>query len=63
MWLSFGLVFITVALLFSGSYMLLTLPQWTLVIPVGLLGLWGCSKQSLQKANHQTNFRNVEGKK
>ncbi|MGI0119619.1 hypothetical protein [Zooshikella sp. RANM57] len=45
MWLCFGLVFIVVALLFSGPSMLITLPQWTLVIPVGLLGLWGCSKQ------------------
>lgn len=47
LWLCFGLVFIVVALLYSGPPMLLELPQWALLLPVGALGLWGCSDRSL----------------
>ncbi|WLQ16582.1 hypothetical protein O5O45_11685 [Hahella aquimaris] len=49
LWLGFGLIFIAVALLFSGSDMLMSLPQWTLLLPVGALGLWGCSKPSARR--------------
>jgi hypothetical protein len=41
LWLLFGLVFVVVALWFSGPSMLLVLPQWVLLIPVGILGLLG----------------------
>ena len=41
MWLGFGLVFIVVSLVYAGPAMLLALPQWVLLMPVGLLGLWG----------------------
>lgn len=41
MWLSFGAVFIAVALVFSGPPMLLKLPQWVLLLPVGALALKG----------------------
>ena len=41
LWLLFGLVFIAVALVFSGPSTLLVLPQWVLLIPVGILGLLG----------------------
>lgn len=51
MWLCFGLVFIAIALLHSGVSMLLKLPQWTLLLPVGALGLWGCSTQALQRTS------------
>jgi len=43
MWLCFGLVFIAVALLYADISMLIKLPQWTLLLPVGALGLWGSS--------------------
>lgn len=49
LWLCFGLVFIVVALLYSGAPMLLKLPQWALLLSVGALGLWGCSDKSLQR--------------
>ncbi|MBJ7311250.1 hypothetical protein ACFOLJ_27665 [Rugamonas sp. CCM 8940] len=41
LWLSFGSVFILVALMYAGPSMLLQLPQWLLLLPVGALGLWG----------------------
>ncbi len=44
LWLLFGFVFVTVALVFSGPSTLLVLPQWTLLIPVGILGLLGVRK-------------------
>ncbi|MCW7538026.1 hypothetical protein OOT46_09220 [Aquabacterium sp. A7-Y] len=44
LWLFFGLVFVAVALIFSGPSGLLTLPQWVLLIPVGILGLLGTRK-------------------
>jgi len=47
MWLCFGFVFVAVALIHSGVLMLLKLPQWILLLPVGVLGLWGCSNQAL----------------
>jgi hypothetical protein len=54
MWLGFGVVFITVALLHSGVSMLLKLPQWILLLPVGALGLLGCSNQALHRTNRRT---------
>lgn len=44
MWIGFGLAFVVVDIVFSGLPMLLVLPQWVLLIPIGLLGLWGCSR-------------------
>lgn len=44
MWIGFGLVFMLVSIIYSGVPMLLKLPQWILLIPIGLLGLWGCSR-------------------
>jgi hypothetical protein len=41
LWLSFGAVFILVDLMYVGPAMLLKLPQWVLLLPVGALGLWG----------------------
>jgi hypothetical protein len=54
MWLGFGFVFITVALLHSGVSMLLKLPQWILLLPVGVLGLLGCSNQALHRTIRRT---------
>ncbi len=45
MWLCFGLVFIAVALRYADTSMLLKLPQWSLLLPVGALGLWGCARR------------------
>jgi len=47
LWLLFGLVFVAVALLFSGPSTLLVLPQWILLIPVGVLGLLGNRRRTL----------------
>jgi hypothetical protein len=46
LWLLFGLVFVAVALVFSGPSALLVLPQWILLIPVGILGLLGGRKRA-----------------
>lgn len=40
MWAAFGLVFVLIALPHGGVPMLLKLPQWILLLPVGLLGGW-----------------------
>ena len=45
LWVSFGIVFIFVALYFSGLKALLVLPQWTLLIPIGGLALFGVRKE------------------
>lgn len=44
LWIIFGLVFIAIDLIYAGPAMLLVLPQWILLIPIGLLGLWGGRK-------------------
>ncbi len=41
MWLLFGLVFLAIAGLYLGPAGLVVLPQWVLLIPVGLLGCAG----------------------
>jgi len=45
LWLCFGLVFIGVAVGGSGVAMLLELPQWSLLLPVGVFGLWGIRRK------------------
>jgi hypothetical protein len=50
MWIGFGLVFVVVDIAYSGLAMLLTLPQWILLIPIGLLGLWGCASQKVAQS-------------
>ncbi len=41
MWLGFGAVFVVVALVYQGVNGLATLPQWTLLLPVGALATLG----------------------
>ena len=41
LWLLFGLVFLVVTLGVAKPRGLFRFPQWALLIPVGLLGLWG----------------------
>ncbi len=43
LWLSFGLVFVAVGLHGAGGTLLFKLPQWILLLPVGVLGLLGTS--------------------
>jgi hypothetical protein len=44
LWLAFGAVFIVVAATQPGTGLYLKLPQWILLLPVGLLGVLGCSR-------------------
>jgi hypothetical protein len=45
LWLSFGVVFVSVTLLFGDSpATLLVLPQWVLLLPVGALAWFGSRK-------------------
>lgn len=46
LWLSFGAVFIGIDLIYAGPLMLLQLPQWVLLLPVGALGLWGVRREA-----------------
>lgn len=46
LWIGFGFVFILIALIYADPRMLLLLPQWILLIPIGLLGFWGSRKTS-----------------
>lgn len=41
LWLCFGIVFLVVAFTQPGEGLLFKLPQWVLLLPVGVLGLWG----------------------
>jgi len=50
LWLAFGLVFVVVTLVFLGPAALLVLPQWILLIPVGILGLLGDRKRTGETA-------------
>jgi hypothetical protein len=45
LWVSFGIVFVVVALYFSGFRALIVLPQWTLLLPIGGLALFGVRKE------------------
>jgi hypothetical protein len=44
LWLGFALIFVVIALIQPENGWLLKLPQWVLLAPVGLLGLWGSPK-------------------
>ena len=48
LWCAFGVVFLSIALIQPESGWLFKLPQWALLLPVGLLGLLGVVKPSLQ---------------
>jgi hypothetical protein len=41
LWLGFGVVFLVIASTQPGEGLFFKIPQWTLFLPVGLLGLWG----------------------
>lgn len=41
LWISFGGVFLAIAAAYPEHDLLFKLPQWILLLPVGLLGLWG----------------------
>lgn len=41
LWCAFGIVFLVVIAFQPESELLFKLPQWILLLPVGLLGLWG----------------------
>jgi hypothetical protein len=44
LWLGFGAIFAMTALSQPGSEWLFKLQQWTVLLPVGILGLWGYKK-------------------
>lgn len=41
LWCAFGIVFLIIVAVQPESGWLFRLPQWLLLLPVGLLGLWG----------------------
>jgi hypothetical protein len=45
LWICFGIVFIFIALYFSGFKALLILMQWALLLPIGGLSLFGVRKE------------------
>ena len=50
LWLAFGAVFVVVASTQPGSGLFLKLPQWILLVPVGLLAWLGASKSFKPKS-------------
>lgn len=46
LWLGFAAIFAMTALSQPGSEWLFRLQQWTVLLPVGLLGLWGYKKMA-----------------
>lgn len=53
LWIAFGLVCVVVALAVAGPNGLLILPQWILLIPVGVLGLLGDRRRAAaQNSGH-----------
>ena len=44
LWLAFGVVFLAIGLLGAHGTLLFKLPQWLLLLPVGLLALLGCAQ-------------------
>lgn len=44
LWLAFGVVFVIVGFFGANGTLLFKLPQWTLLLPVGILGLFGCAQ-------------------
>ncbi len=44
LWCSFGLVFLVVIAMQPSSGWWFKLPQWLLLLPVGVLGFWGSSR-------------------
>lgn len=46
LWSGFGLCFLAVAATQDGENLFLTLAQWTLLLPVGLLGFWASYRRS-----------------
>ncbi len=44
LWIGFAIIFVLIALLQSGNGWLMKLPQWILLAPVGILGLWRFNK-------------------
>jgi hypothetical protein len=51
LWLCFGMVFLVVALTQPGEGLLFKLPQWVLLLPVGIFGLWGGNNMSVRGAS------------
>ncbi len=49
LWCSFGIVFLVVVAIQPDGGWLFKLPQWILLLPVGLLGLWAGSNKPMQR--------------
>lgn len=54
LWCAFGAVYLVVVAIQPEGGWLFKLPQWVLLLPVGLLGLWGGSNTTLQRDAPQT---------
>jgi len=61
LWLAFGAVFVVVAATQPGSGLFFKLPQWVLLVPVGLLG-WRGANHSFKPKPLQSEFVDCEGK-
>lgn len=48
LWCAFGVVFLTIAVMQPEAGWLFRLPQWVLLLPVGLLGLWAVGSDNEQ---------------
>lgn len=53
LWCAFGVVFLAVVAVQPETGWLLKLPQWALLLPVGLLGLWAGANTARQRGAPQ----------
>ncbi len=59
LWFMFGLVFIGIALTFANAAMVLILGQWIILIPIGLLALFGTYPEKAPRVDRQSIFHSV----
>jgi len=52
LWLGFGIVVLAVALVQHERGWLLKLPQWILLLPVGIIGMWGAISAPAGRSAH-----------
>jgi hypothetical protein len=52
LWLGFGIVVLVIALIQQERSWLLKLPQWILLLPVGIFGMWGSISAPAGRSAH-----------
>ena len=59
LWCVFGLVFLVIICIQPDGGWLFKLPQWVLLMPVGIFGLWGSANKANSRAQESPNRRDA----